>query len=70
MWFEAGDAAKSWGANVEGSPVMAAADLGMDDDFVWWRWGNGRMGRRRSRPGLGLKPFLVGSCFQGAEAPC
>ena len=28
MWFEAGDAAKSWGANVEGSPVMAAADLG------------------------------------------
>ena len=28
MWFEAGDAAKSWGAKVEGSPVMAAADLG------------------------------------------
>jgi hypothetical protein len=28
MWFAAGDAAKSWGANVEGSPVMAASDLG------------------------------------------
>jgi hypothetical protein len=28
MWFAAGDAAKSWGANVEGSPVMAAPDLG------------------------------------------
>jgi hypothetical protein len=28
MWFEAGDAAKSWGANLEGSPVMAAPDLG------------------------------------------
>ena len=28
MWFQAGDAAKSWGANVEGSPVMAAPDLG------------------------------------------
>jgi len=28
MWFAAGDAAKSWGANVDGSPVMAAPDLG------------------------------------------
>ena len=28
MWFVAGDAAKSWGANLEGSPVMAAPDLG------------------------------------------
>ncbi len=28
MWFAAGDAAKSWGANVAGSPVMAAPDLG------------------------------------------
>jgi hypothetical protein len=28
MWFAAGDAAKSWGANLEGSPVMAAPDLG------------------------------------------
>ncbi len=28
MWFVAGDAAKSWGANVAGSPVMAAPDLG------------------------------------------
>ncbi len=28
MWFAAGDAAKAWGANVEGSPVMAAPDLG------------------------------------------
>ena len=28
MWFAAGHAAKSWGANVEGSPVMAAPDLG------------------------------------------
>ncbi len=28
MWFVAGNAAKSWGANVAGSPVMAAADLG------------------------------------------
>jgi len=28
MWFQAGDAAKSWGANLEGSPVMAAPDLG------------------------------------------
>jgi hypothetical protein len=27
MWFAAGDAAKSWGANLEGSPVMAARDL-------------------------------------------
>ena len=28
MWFVAGDAAKSWGANLPGSPVMAAPDLG------------------------------------------
>jgi hypothetical protein len=28
MWFAAGDAAKSWGANEAGSPVMAAPDLG------------------------------------------
>ena len=28
MWFAAGDAAKSWGANLEGSPVMASPDLG------------------------------------------
>jgi hypothetical protein len=28
MWFATGDAAKSWGANLEGSPVMAAPDLG------------------------------------------
>jgi len=28
MWFVAGDAAKSWGANAAGSPVMAAPDLG------------------------------------------
>jgi hypothetical protein len=28
MWFVAGDAAKSWGANSTGSPVMAASDLG------------------------------------------
>jgi hypothetical protein len=26
MWFVAGDAAKSWGANLAGSPVMAASD--------------------------------------------
>jgi hypothetical protein len=28
MWFAAGDAAESWGANLKGSPVMAAPDLG------------------------------------------
>lgn len=28
MWFAAGGAGKSWRANVEGSPVMAAPDLG------------------------------------------
>jgi hypothetical protein len=28
MWFVAGDAAKSWGANLAGSPVMATPDLG------------------------------------------
>jgi len=28
MWFAAGDAATRWGAYVEGSPVMAAPDLG------------------------------------------
>jgi hypothetical protein len=27
MWFVAGDAAKSWGANLAGSPVMASDDL-------------------------------------------
>jgi hypothetical protein len=27
MWFVAGDAAKSWGANLVGSPVMASDDL-------------------------------------------
>jgi len=27
MWFVAGDAAKSWGADAAGSPVMAAKDL-------------------------------------------
>jgi hypothetical protein len=28
MWFAAGNAAGSWGANLKGSPVMAAPDLG------------------------------------------
>ena len=47
MWFEAGDAAKSWGANVEGSPVMAAPDLGDRMTILLvpvGRWSDGTMG--------------------------
>ena len=48
MWFVAGDAAKSWGANVAGSPVMAAPDLG--DGFTILlvavgTWSDGRLRR-------------------------
>ena len=47
MWFEAGDAAKSWGANLEGSPLMAAPDLGDRMTILMLpvgKWSDGTMG--------------------------
>ena len=49
MFFVAGDAAKSWGANEAGSPVMAAPDLGDRMTIMLvevGRWSDGTAGPR------------------------
>ena len=50
MFFVAGDAEKSWGANLPGSPVMAADDPEERRRLFSWSWSaNGPMGPRLLR---------------------
>jgi hypothetical protein len=46
MFLVSGDASKSWGADLPGSPVIAAPDLRNGRLYLWSWLANGPMGRR------------------------